>query len=126
MHPIPRLARWLRWFDAQTFSWGFDERVLVAAGGLLRRRTSIVPHARVQSVRISQGIIQRRLALADLQAHTTPGPVDVVCRHLDHSAARSLAMSELDRMRQARSSPELSLLYAPTAPPRWAPPAVQL
>lgn len=126
MHPIPRRARWLRWFDAQTFSWGFDERVLVAAGGLLRRRTSIVPHARVQSVRISQGIIQRRLALADLQAHTTPGPVDVVCRHLDHSAARSLAMSELDRMRQARSSPELSLLYAPTEPPRWAPPAVQL
>ncbi|WP_341729526.1 PH domain-containing protein [Brooklawnia sp.] len=116
MHPIPRRARWLRWLDAQTYSWGFDERVLIAAGGLLRKRTSIVPHARVQSVRISQGIIARRLRLADLQAHTTPGPVDVVCRHLDEADARMLAMSELDRMRAARSRLDLSLLHVAASP----------
>jgi len=125
MHPIPQRARWLRWLDAQTYFWGYDDRVLVAAGGLLRRRTSIVPHARVQSVRIRQGVIQRRLGLADVQAHTTPGPVDVVCQHLDQADARALAMSELDRMRAARSNPELSLLHLPDQPPWIVGPAAQ-
>lgn len=116
MRPIPKSARWLRWLDAQTYSWGYDEYVLVASGGLLRKRTSIVPHARVQSVRLRQGVIQRKLRLADVQAHTTPGPVDVVCQHLDETDARALAMSELDRMRAARWRPELSLLSTPPQP----------
>ena len=76
-------------------------------GFLLNRRISIVPHARVQSVRLRQGPLQRRLRLATVHAHTTPGPVDVVCRHLDETDARCLAMSELDRMRTARSRPTL-------------------
>ena len=107
MHPIPARARWLRWFDAQTHHWGYDGQVLVTRGFLLNRRISIVPHARVQSVRLRQGPLQRRLRLATVHAHTTPGPVDVVCRHLDETDARCLAMSELDRMRTARSRPTL-------------------
>lgn len=109
MHPIPKRARWLRWFDAQTHYWGYDQRVLVTRGFLLNRRTSIVPHARVQSVRLRQGPLQRRLRLATVQAHTTPGPVDVVCRQLDEADARHLAMSELDRMRAARHRPALHM-----------------
>lgn len=109
MHPIPKRARWLRWFDAQTHYWGYDQQVLVTRGFLLNRRTSIVPHARVQSVRLQQGPLQRRLRLATVQAHTTPGPVDVVCRQLDETDARHLAMSELDRMRAARHRPALHM-----------------
>lgn len=99
---IPNRARWLRWLDANTYLWGHDEDVLVASGRLLNQRTSIVPHARVQSVRLRQGPLQRILRLASVQAHTTPGPVGVVCPHLDEKDARLLALAELDRMRQAR------------------------
>lgn len=112
MHPIPKRARRFRWFDAHTYAWGYNEHVLVSKGRLLAPRTSIVPHARVQSVRLVQGILQRWVGLASVQAHTTPGPVDVVCRHLDAADARQLAMSELDRMRIARR--DRSLLDAPT------------
>lgn len=103
LHSIPRRARRLRWFDAQTWRWGFDDEVLVAAGGLLSPRLTVVPHARVQSVRLIQGPLQRLIGLASVQAHTTPGPVDLVCRHLDATEARVLALGELDRMRQARA-----------------------
>lgn len=121
MHPIPRRARRFRWFDAHTYAWGFNQHVLVSKGRLLNPRTSIVPHARVQSVRLAQGILQRWARLASVQAHTTPGPVDVVCRHLDESDARALAMSELDRMRAGRRSS--SLLDARLKPPPlpWPP-----
>ena len=124
MRPIPQRARWLRWFDAHTYRWGFNDHVLVASGFLLNPRTSIVPHAKVQSVRLRQGPLQRRLRLASVQAHTTPGPVDVVCRHLDAPDARRLAMSELDRMRAARQRPPLHTLPPAHLPPQqWAPPA---
>ena len=102
MHHIPRRAKWLRWFDVDTWQWGYDEQVLVAMGGLLSPNTSIVPHARVQSVRLIQGPLQRLIGLASVQAHTTPGPVELVCRHLDANDARDLALGELDRMRAAR------------------------
>lgn len=123
--PIPSRARWLRWLDADTYSWGHDENVLVASGRLLNRRTSIVPHARVQSVRLRQGPLQRALRLASVQAHTTPGGVEVVCRHLDEQDARLLAMSELDRMRQARRrQPPLLAPQATVASSRHATPTI--
>ncbi|PQV90512.1 PH domain-containing protein, partial [Cronobacter sakazakii] len=34
---------------------------------------SVVPHARSQSVRLSQGPIQRKLGLADIDVHTSSG-----------------------------------------------------
>lgn len=118
LRPIPSRARRLRWLDAHTYRWGHDDQVLVASGRLLNRRTSIVPHARVQSVRLHQGPLQRLLDLASVQAHTTPGPVDVVCRHLDATDARLLAMSELDRMRAARLGPPLhQIATEPALPP---------
>jgi len=99
---VPRRARWFRWLDAQTFAWGHDEQVLVAVGHLLVSRMAIVPHARVQSVRLVQGPVQRRLRLASVEAHISPGPVILTCQHLDAADARHLAMTELDRMRSAR------------------------
>lgn len=102
MRPLPKRARWLRWFDAQTFTWGYSDDVIVAKGHLLTREQVIVPHARVQSVEISQGPLQRWLRLAGVSAHTTPGPVSLFCRLLDQDDARALAMGEMTRMRQAR------------------------
>ncbi len=101
-HPIPKRARRIRWFDAHTYFWGTTDEMIVSFGGLLIHRIAIVPHARVQSVQLDQGPLQRRLRLANMIADTTPGPVSLACAHLDETVARELAFSELDRMRRAR------------------------
>lgn len=108
MRPIPKRARWFRWFDAQTYFWGADEQVLVARGFLLNNRLTIVPHARVQSVRLVQGPVQRLVKVASVEAHITPGPVSLVCRHLDAQAARELAFAETERMRLQRAKVKVS------------------
>ncbi|WP_257478297.1 PH domain-containing protein [Acidipropionibacterium jensenii] len=102
LHPIPRRARWLRWFDRQTIFWGADEQVIVSRHGLFTRRTTVVPHSRVQSAAVHQGPVQRLLRVADLTIQLPSGPVDLRCRQLDATDARSLLIEEMDRARRAR------------------------
>jgi len=66
----PHRARWLHPFSAPFLRWGHDQYLVVAQHGWLVRRWQLVPHARVQSVRITQGPVSRRLGLADLEFHT--------------------------------------------------------
>jgi putative membrane protein len=65
-------------------------------------RTSIAPHARVQSVRVTQGPWERRFGLASVHADVAPGPVDVAGRHLAEADVAALAPREVDEMRRAR------------------------
>lgn len=102
LETVPSRARWLRWFDAQTLRWGCSDQVIVSQSGLLTTTTSVVHHARAQSVALRQGPWQRRLKLATVAVHTSSGPVDLRCRHLDEQVARELAMSELGRAAAAR------------------------
>lgn len=102
MRHIPAHARWLRWLDRQTFTWGLDDRVIVAHRGLLRRTTCVVPHSRAQSTRLQQGPLQRRLGLATVTVHIPGGPVRLSCPHLDTGDARRLLLDEMDRCRAAR------------------------
>ncbi len=102
LHPIPRRARWLRWFDRQAIFWGADEQVIVSRHGLFTRRTTVVPHSRVQSAAVHQGPVQRLLRVADLTIQLPSGPVDLRCRQLDATDARSLLIEEMDRARRAR------------------------
>lgn len=59
----------------------------------------------MQSIGITQGPLQRLLALATVSLHTTDGPVRVAAYHLDPQVARSLFDEQLDRARIARESP---------------------
>lgn len=104
MRPSPRRARWVAWFDFWTLRHGWDARVLVTEHGWLTRVQDVLPHAKTQSVRIEQGPLQRRLHLADVHCDTPRGPVDVVAQQLDVAVARELAMSQLDRARDARTA----------------------
>lgn len=81
---------------------GHDERVFVARRGRVRRFLSVVPHARTQSVRVTQGPWERSLGLATIHVDSTPGPVGIVGLHLDAAHARSLAEAQADRARDAR------------------------
>ena len=68
--PAPSQARWLHPFSGPFLRWGHDEYLVVSQHGWLVRRWQLVPHARVQSVRVAQGPLSRRLGLADLEFHT--------------------------------------------------------
>lgn len=51
-----------------------DERALYVIGGLLKRRTWVMPHGRVQTLSVSSGPIQRAMRLATLIADTAGAP----------------------------------------------------
>jgi putative membrane protein len=104
MHPSPKRARWLRWFDFWTLRYGWDDRTLITEHGWLTHTRDVVPHAKTQSVRIEQGPLQRLLRLADVHVHTPRGPVNAVAHQLDERPARELALRQLDRARAARTA----------------------
>ncbi|WP_431035686.1 PH domain-containing protein [Streptomyces sp. P6-2-1] len=62
----PRRARWRLawWWRGQGLA--VDAHLFVARQGVLRRTTSLVPHAKVQSVRLTQGPWERAIGLASL------------------------------------------------------------
>ena len=101
---VPRSARWLDPVGWRRLGVGTDERVLVTRRGRLTRVTDVVPHEKVQSVRLSQGALQRRLGLATVHLDTTPGPVDASVPHRDAHEARRLVDAEVARARASRAA----------------------
>jgi putative membrane protein len=91
--PPPR-ARWAAPVWWRLLAGGVGDQLVVARHGLWTRRTHVVPHARVQSLRLRQGPWQRRLGLADLRVDSPPGPVAVRLRHRDAAQARALLERE--------------------------------
>ncbi|MGR6320902.1 PH domain-containing protein [Micromonospora soli] len=71
--PPPRRARWLRPLSRAAVGAGLEAEVFVARSGLLTRHLTLVPYARIQSVRVTQGPAQRRLRLATVHADTAGG-----------------------------------------------------
>ncbi|MFF3869713.1 PH domain-containing protein [Micromonospora sp. NPDC001898] len=69
----PARARWLRPLSRRAVGAGLDERVFAARSGLITRQLTVVPYARIQSVRVTQGPAQRRLRLATVHADTAGG-----------------------------------------------------
>lgn len=61
--------------------------VLITRQGFAHRRLVIVPLARIQSVKITQGPWQRRRGLASGQAHTVAGPVTASVGQLSRDSA---------------------------------------
>jgi len=100
----PGRARWVAPIGRHFMGVGRSERVVVSREGWLTRRTHVVPHARVQSLRVTQGPWQRRLGLADFHVDSPPGPVNVRARHRYAAEARDLLERESVISRQARRS----------------------
>jgi len=99
----PVRARWVAPWVRRFLAAGIGEDLVVSRAGLLSRRTHVVPHARVQSLRLHQGPWQRRLGLADVLVDSPPGPVHVRARHRDVREARALLDEAGVRSRAARS-----------------------
>ena len=87
-----------------------NDRLFAVRRGRLVRRTALVPHARTQSVHLTQGPWQRRLGVATVSVDVAPGPVSVNGLHQDAATARRVADEQAQRARTARVE---------AAPPRW-------
>jgi putative membrane protein len=100
----PRSARWVDPVSRRFMGAGIGEELVVTREGWLNRRTHAARHARVQSVRLSQGPMQRRLGLADVHVDSPPGPVRVRARHRSAADARAFFEEEQGRAQRARAT----------------------
>jgi putative membrane protein len=71
--PPPARARWRHPFALRYMGVGLTPEVFVSRVGLLTREMTLVPYARLQSVRVVQGPIQRLFRLATVVADTAGG-----------------------------------------------------
>jgi putative membrane protein len=97
----PARARWLHPFALRYLGAGLTADVFVTRWGLLTRELSVVPYARLQSVRVEQGPIQRLLRLATVHADTAGGRSGAA-RDRDVNEAWALADQLATRARWAR------------------------
>ena len=79
--------------------------VLVTRRGRLWRVAQFVPHARVQSLAVSQGPLERSRGVASVRLVSTPGPVSPVVAHLDLPEAERLLQEQVVRSGMARRRP---------------------
>ena len=112
-----RRARWLAPLSAWTLALGQDGELLVSRRGFWVRRLDVVPPGRVQSVRMSQGPLQRRLGLADVVVHSPPGPAQVRGPLREAGDARRFLVEAVEACRDARrTTGQPSFALIPPAP----------
>ncbi len=100
----PRAARLRAPLAHRRLAVGLDDTHLVSTSGVLTTTTDVVPLAKVQSVRLSQGPWQRRLGLTSLHADTAgrrlPG---TLAAHRGQDDAQRLLVELSQRTRAARA-----------------------
>ncbi len=82
--------------------YAVTERALVTRRGALRRAAQVVPHARVQSLALAQGPLERAVGVASVRLVSTPGPVSPRVAHLDTGDATRLLTDQVARSARAR------------------------
>ena len=103
-HSAPRPSRLRAPIQWRRLAVAWDELVFVARSGRITRRLAVIPHARTQSVRLTQGPWERSLGLASVHVDSTPGPVKVDGRHLEAGFAREVADAQSGRAGLGRST----------------------
>nr|WP_249400248.1 PH domain-containing protein [Streptomyces argyrophyllae] len=98
---VPRRARWCLPVWWRGHGLAVTEAVFAARSGLLCRRLSLVPHAKVQSVRLTQGPWERRRGLADVHVDTGADKT-VTARLRDAGEAARLLDEQAERSRTGR------------------------
>ncbi|WP_067685493.1 PH domain-containing protein [Actinoplanes awajinensis] len=115
--PPPSRVGWLHPFGLRFMGVGLHPDVLVTREGRLAREMTLVPYARLQSVRVVQGPLQRMLGVATVYADAAGGRSGVA-RDRDLAEAWALADELARRARQARQpvSPAPAGLAFPAGP----------
>lgn len=99
--PPPRRARWCVPLWWRGYGLAVTDAVFATRHGLLRRSLSLVPHAKVQSVRLVQGPWQRARGVADVHVDTGANN-SVAARLRDTAEAAALLHSQAERSRTGR------------------------
>ncbi|MFJ2774462.1 PH domain-containing protein [Streptomyces sp. NPDC087300] len=97
----PARAAWCLPLWWKGYGLAVTDAVFAARHGLLKRRLSLVPHAKVQSVRLSQGPWERYKGVADVRVHTGAGKT-ISARLRPTEEAHALLQSQADRSRTGR------------------------
>ncbi|WP_369248244.1 PH domain-containing protein [Streptomyces sp. R41] len=97
----PRRAGWCVPFRWRGYGLAVTDTVFAARHGLLRRSLSLVPHAKVQSVRLTQGPWERFKGVADVHVDTGADKT-VTARLRDAAEAAELLRAQADRSRTGR------------------------
>ncbi|GAA1929802.1 hypothetical protein GCM10009716_41680 [Streptomyces sodiiphilus] len=117
----PRRARWAVPVWRRGFGHGVTDTVFVARRGRLRRVHTLVPHAKVQSVRMTQGPWEQRLRLADIHVdHGANGTATARLQDASYAAGEVSAQADRSRLGRRTAAPERWLT---TGPPPAVPPA---
>jgi putative membrane protein len=106
----PGRAKWVDLVAYRRTGARVTREALLIRRGRIIRELDVVPHARSQSWGLMQGPLQRRLGLASLSLHSTPGPVTPQVPHLDAGVAARLLADQTERARHARAA---------AGPERW-------
>jgi putative membrane protein len=105
VRPVPARAKWFAPLRRRVLGYYLGPAAFASREGLLTRRLVIVPYERMQSVRVRQGPLQRRLRLASVFTDVAGGGPAAVAVHLDVTEARALALELAERSRAARKTP---------------------
>ncbi|NAZ82054.1 PH domain-containing protein [Kineococcus sp. R8] len=108
--PAPRASRRLDPVSWRRHGFRVTDRAFLARSGRVLRSLDVVPHERTQSLALHQGPLQRRLGLASVALHSTPGPVSPRVDHLAAGVAAALLAEQAVRARAARAA---------AGPERW-------
>lgn len=117
LHPAPSIARWRSPIQGTRLAVGWNSKVFVTRRGMITRYFSVVPHARTQSVRVTQGPYQRALGLASMWVDVPPGPVSIAALQQPAAHARDIAQAQAKRAQVARSTETPTRLSNPQERP---------
>jgi len=126
MTPPPKRARYKAPFSFHFLAAGHDEERAVCVTGRLRKVTAWVPLEKAQSVRRTQGPVQRRLGLASVHVDVAGRSVEALFRDRTVAEADALVDQLADLSRLARLHPlNPPAARAPASldaiPPGWYP-----
>ncbi|GGE91530.1 PH domain-containing protein [Mycetocola zhadangensis] len=71
----PRRARWINPFAWRRTGYAVHDGLLLFRRGVIWRKLDLLPLARMQSIAVSQGPLERGFRLATARAHTVAGPI---------------------------------------------------
>lgn len=121
LRPPPARARWKAPLSWHFLAAGHDEELAVAQTGRVRRERIYVPLAKVQSLRFSEGPLQRRLRLATLHLDVAGRRIAVALRTRDRAEAEALLVALTAASQAARARERHATLPPPGAPSQPAP-----
>ncbi len=88
------------WLDARRRGWALREHDLMYRAGLIWRRTSILPFARIQHVETASGPLERAFGLMRVKCFTAGGmAADLIVEGLEQDAARRVRQHLLEQIR---------------------------